>query len=164
MLKNANQIDYRIPLAPDLYYSEWISWPDWLGTKRIANRKREWDTYENCIKRIKGYKIKSETEWRRFAKSSKRPIDIPSNPSSVFKKMWKGWNYWLGTENISHKKIEIRSYEKAREFAQKLNLKNENQWYIYCKSGKKPSDIPRNVSKRYLNKGWISWDDFLGKK
>ena len=35
-----------------------------------------------------------------------------------------------------------RSFEEARKFAQSLNLKSGKEWLNYCKSGKKPKDIP----------------------
>jgi len=38
------------------------------------------------------------------------------------------------------------------------------EWREYCKSGKKPINIPASPDKTYKNKGWISWGDFLGKK
>jgi len=37
-----------------------------------------------------------------------------------------------------------------------------NDWYKYCKSGKKPEDIPANPDASYKNKGWISNGDWFG--
>ena len=39
-------------------------------------------------------------------------------------------------------KKEFRDFESAREFVQKLGLKNYEDWKEYCKSGNKPDDIP----------------------
>jgi hypothetical protein len=41
------------------------------------------------------------------------------------------------------------------------NLKSAGEWNTYCKSGKKPQDIPFNPNKVYRQK-WISWGDWLG--
>jgi hypothetical protein len=41
-------------------------------------------------------------------------------------------------------------------------LKSQDQWLVYCKSGKKPNDIPANPWKVYAGKGWVSLGDWLG--
>ena len=38
-------------------------------------------------------------------------------------------------------KKEFRDFESAREFVISLNLKDDNEWRVYCKSGNKPDDI-----------------------
>ena len=43
-----------------------------------------------------------------------------------------------------------------------LGLKSETEWRDYCKSGKKPADIPANPHKAYAEAGWTSWGDWLG--
>ena len=52
---------------------------------------------------------------------------------------------WLGTGRTR----QFRPYKEAREFVRKLGLKNTNEWIKYCKSGKKPKDIPWDPSKAY---------------
>ena len=60
-------------------------------------------------------------------------------------------------------KKEFRSFEDAREFVRLLNLKSIGDWKEYCKSGKKPEDIPANAPPTYKkNESWTSWGDFLG--
>ena len=56
------------------------------------------------------------------------------------------------------------SFEKARKFVRSLKLKSSQEWHEYCKSGEKPDDIPADAYRSYINKGWKSWDDFLGVK
>ena len=58
-------------------------------------------------------------------------------------------------------RVKARSFEEARKFVRSLNLKNMNEYRKYCKSGKKPSDIPTYVNETYADK-WIDWTDFLG--
>ena len=53
------------------------------------------------------------------------------------------------------------SFEKARKFVHKLELKNLIEWTQYAKSGNKPEDIPAYPPNTYRDK-WISWGDFLG--
>ena len=58
-------------------------------------------------------------------------------------------------------KKKWRPFEEARKFVRSLDLKKENEWRVYCKSGKKPDDIPVNPNVSYKNKGWTTWGDFL---
>ena len=57
---------------------------------------------------------------------------------------------------------KFRDFESAREFARKLKLKSQKEWYDYCKSGNKPDDIPQDVGNKYKNNGWNGFGDFLG--
>ena len=75
---------------------------------------------------------------------------------------WTGFGEWLGTGKISNREREYRSFNKARDYVRKLNLKSQADWREYCKSGKKPLDIPSSPNKIYKNKGWLSLPDWLG--
>ena len=55
-----------------------------------------------------------------------------------------------------------RPFTKARKFVHSLKLKGLKEWYQYCKSGKKPDDIPTHPRDAYLNDGWIDWINWLG--
>ena len=57
--------------------------------------------------------------------------------------------------------FKYMDFEKARSFAQNLNLKNTYEWNQYCKSGNKPEDIPNDVRTVYKYRGWISMGDWL---
>jgi hypothetical protein len=41
-------------------------------------------------------------------------------------------------------------------------LKFATDWVAYCKSGKKPNDIPSNPQKTYDKSGWAGMSDWLG--
>ena len=43
-------------------------------------------------------------------------------------------------------KKTYRSFTEARKFARSLKLTGLIVWYEYCKSGKKPDDIPTAAS------------------
>ena len=59
--------------------------------------------------------------------------------------------------------MKWRSYQQARKFARVLKLKNRDGWNQYCKTDKKPDDIPKDVASYYNKQGtWTSWSDFLG--
>ncbi len=57
--------------------------------------------------------------------------------------------------------MEYQSFEKVRQFTQKLNLKSRREWEKFCKSKKRTKDIPRNPERVY-KKEWKGWGDFLG--
>lgn len=51
--------------------------------------------------------------------------------------------------------------KKQKEYCSESELKEI--WLEFCKSGKKPINIPSNPEEFYKGKGWISWEDFIGK-
>ncbi len=62
-------------------------------------------------------------------------------------------------ENLS--KFQWMLFEEARELVCGLELGNQKEWNLYCKSVNKPNNIPSNPDKVYLNKGWVSFGDWL---
>ena len=112
---------------------------------------------------VRNLKLKSESEWRQYAKSGNKPEDIPTNPNVVYKDTgWVSIGDWLGTGTIAPKNREYRVFTKARGFARSLKLKSGSEWKAYCKSGNKPDDIPAKPDNGYKDKGWISMGDWLG--
>jgi len=61
-------------------------------------------------------------------------------------------------------KKNFLSFPQVRDFARSQNIKNQNEWAEYCKSGKKPKNIPSSPRYQYKNNGWKGWGDFLGTK
>ena len=55
-----------------------------------------------------------------------------------------------------------RKFDDARAFVHGLGLKSADEWRDYCKSGKKPADIPSNPDLTYAEAGWAGWGDWLG--
>jgi hypothetical protein len=72
------------------------------------------------------------------------------------------WGDWFGTGRIANQQREYRSFEEARAFARGLGLKTGVEWNDYCKSDKKPTDIPIAPNKTYRQSGWVGWGDWLG--
>jgi len=154
-----------IPAAPDRTYAEagWVGWGDWLGTGRIAHRYHQFLPFKEARAFVRSLNLKSQKEWNAYRKSGKRPNDIPSNPNSVYAETgWAGLGDWLGTGTVAPHLREYQSFTKARAFARSLNLKSEGEWREYCRSGKRPSDVPSNPDKKYANDGWAGWSDWLG--
>ena len=55
-----------------------------------------------------------------------------------------------------------RPFAEARAFVHGSGLKSVPEWWVYCKSGKKPPDIPTNPHVVYADDGWVSMGDWLG--
>ena len=58
-------------------------------------------------------------------------------------------------------KSKWHSYEDARKFAHSLKLKSKSEWNSFCKSGKKPDNIPATPAVVYKN-DWKGMGDWLG--
>jgi hypothetical protein len=110
---------------------------------------------------VRSLGLKSVEDWRKYSKSDKRPPDIPATPERVYKKEWKGMGDWLGTGTVAPKDRQYRPFAEAREFVRSLGLKNREEWESYCKSGKKPVDIPTAPWIVYEDE-WEGQPDWLG--
>jgi len=149
----------NIPSVPkNIYVDEWVSWGDFLGNGNISNRKRVFRSFEEAKEHIQTLKIKTKTEYKFFVKSKLLPKDIPTNPQFTYKKDWISWNYFLGTPQRYN--IKYRSFEEVKLFFKTNNIKTWNNWITFCKDGKKPDDIPRNIQSLYKN-DWTYSGDFF---
>ena len=154
-----------IPTSPHTVYKNdgWVSYGDWFGTGVIAAKNKKFRDFETARDYVREKKFLNQKEWRDFIKSRKKPEDIPSSPSETYKNEgWISYGDWLGTTTIATQQLNFKDFQQAREFTQKLGLKSKSEWFTYCKSGKKPIEIPGNPSQSYINKGWKGWGDWLG--
>jgi hypothetical protein len=155
--KKNGQRPSDIPSAPDETYRNdgWVSWPDWLGSQRVA-----WRSFTEGRALVRGLGLKGERAWRAWSKSAQRPSDIPSLPSSVYRDDgWISWPDWLGNGN---ERVAWKSFTEARAAARGLELKGFRGWKEGSMSGQRPSDIPSHPDQAYRDDGWISWPDWLG--
>jgi superfamily II DNA or RNA helicase len=150
-----------IPASPEVAYAkQWRGWGDWLGNGRRIRQIGGWRSFYAARRHVCALGFKNQKQFYAYGKAGKRPSDIPSAPHEVYAKQWRGWGDWLG--NGSRKKGErYRPYEQARDFVRKLGLKNEDEWREYCRSGKRPSDIPYDAALVY-EKQWRGFGDWLG--
>ncbi len=68
---------------------------------------------------------------------------------------------WLGTGTVAFTERVWRPFDEARILVQQLELKNSQQWFEYCKSGKKPEDIPATPHVAYISE-FRGFGDWLG--
>jgi len=149
----------NIPFTPwKSYEKQWKGFDDWLGIKK-DKPVNNFLPFEQAREYVTTLGLKSHVDWVQFNRSGKRPPYIPSTPNHTYKEKWKGWGDWLGTGRIDTRKIEYLTFEESRDFVRKLGLKNYKQWIGFCKSGNKPSNIPRYPQIKYSRewKGWKDW-------
>jgi hypothetical protein len=170
-LKNAKEwLDYcksgkrplNIPANPQKAYASksWTNSGDWLGT---GNTKNSSLPFEEARAFVRGLGLKGGTEWKAYCKSGKKPVNIPSNPSTVYAgKGWTNFIDWLGTNNAKNGSISYLPYDYAHAFVRPLGLKSAREWSAYCASGERPANIPATPDKVYAGKGWTNWRDWLG--
>ena len=152
-----------IPAAPSRTYAEagWSGMGDWLGTGRI--RGIGWRPFKDARAFVHEIGFKSSSEWRDYLKSGKKPNDVPADPAKVYMDDgWSGMGDWVGTGRISEQLRVYQSFKDARAFARRLGLKSSAEWFNYCRSGRKPTDIPAGPRKTYSNAGWAGFGDWLG--
>lgn len=108
---------------------------------------KNWKSFTQARTFARGLGLRNWHAWMK----TPRPEDIPSEPFHVYKLEWQGWRDWLGTE--------FRSFEDARTFVRNLKLETYEQWQKYCKSGKKPRNIPNCPMSVYKGqyKGISDW-------
>jgi superfamily II DNA or RNA helicase len=153
-----------IPSNPSVSYpNDWSGWADWLGTDFVHASQRKWRPFKKALSFVRRLGLKSSTEWRAYSKSGKRLDDIPGEPGRVYAESgWTGFGHWLGTGTVASGQRKYRSFKKARAFVRHLGLKSETYWRIYCKSRKRPDDIPTNPHRAYAETGWAGMGDWLG--
>ena len=154
-----------IPAHPDAVYPNWVSMGDWLGTNKVADQYIEYLDYYSARDFVQTLGIKTGKEFARYCKSPEKNPKIPLNVRRRYTgKGWINMGEFLGTGNVANYNRKYKSFPEAKKYVQKLKIKNQSGWNTYCKSGKKPINIPATPDRKYKNKGWISWGDFLGKK
>ena len=159
-----------IPIAPDQTYRNkgWISWGDFLGTGNVAFRLRQYRKFGAAREFVRSLRLKSYSEWKQYCNGQLKkvkplPPDIPKAPDQTYQdRGWVSWGDWLGTGSVASFNMKFRGFEAARKFVRKLRLVSRSEWERYCKSGKKPSDIPSIPNRTYASRGWVSWGDWLG--
>ena len=57
--------------------------------------------------------LKSQTQWREYCNSGKKPEDIPSYPEAAYDNEWIGYGDWLGTGNVAPKDRNYRGFKKV---------------------------------------------------
>ena len=157
-----NKFPKDLPSDPRTAYKDlgFISMPDFLG---YESKFQDWLPFKKARDFVRKLDLKSTTEWKEYSKSKNYNIKIPKKPRSYYKgKGWVSMSDWLGTK--PGWKGKYLDYEDAKDFVNKLNLKNNREWRDYTKSKDFPNNIPKEPSRFYLNIGWENWTKWLNSK
>lgn len=163
-----------IPARVDKIYKGggWAGFEDFLGTKRVRDRKRPLRSYEQARGYARSLKLQNQSEWEAFVKGErpklgKMPEEIPLNPEEYY--AGRGWISWADFLNEFYTPVvvENRDFRDARSFVRKLGLKNIREWEAYRNGerqdlGACPEDIPVWPLHAYKDSGWVNWNDWLG--
>jgi len=121
----------------------------------MAKQFRDFESARNFVHSLG---LKSQTGWKKYAKSHLKPDDIPSNPNQVYKKQWKGYGDWVGTGRVANLEIS-KNYlpfkearVQVRALAKKYNLKNWEDYQNAVKKGLIPRNIPLDPRNVYSKK------------
>jgi len=154
-----------IPADPRGTYKNkgWVSMGDWLGTGRVASFNMAYRPFREARKFVRGLGLTSRNAWETWAKSGRKPENIPANPSLVYQsKGWSGWGDWLGTGRIANFNRVYRSFHESRSFVRSLGLQSKGEWTAWAKSVARPEDIPTTPARVYQDEGWAGFGDWLG--
>ena len=120
--------------------------------------------FEEAREYARSLKLSSVTKWIKFTWSSDFPYNIPKRPGDTYKdKGWDGYSDWLGTGmgRYVQKKENRMPFDEAREYVRSLKLPGFKGWTAYCKSGKRPPEIPASAHTVYRDE-WEGYGDWTG--
>jgi superfamily II DNA or RNA helicase len=126
--------------------------------------KFNWMDFEEAREYVRGLNIKSAKEYTSFWRNKKLPINLPAKPYNTYKNDgWISVGNFLGTHRERNIGRTYKSFDDAKSFFKKLNLKSRKYWIDYCNKMGKPNDLPINLEKIYSNDSkWKGIGDFLG--
>ncbi len=156
---------FDIPANPNQVYKNkgWVSMGDWLGTNNVANHLINYLPFKEARDFVHSLGFKTENEWLQFTKTEQMPKNIPAYGKQTYKdKGYLSMSDWLGTGKTANHLREYLSFSEARDYVRTLKLKSNKEWRIYSKSGGRPDNIPGSPEKKYKDKGWKGFKDWLG--
>lgn len=158
----SGQKPLNIPSTPQtVYLTEFESYGDWLGTGTIATFKRQYRSFIEARAYVHDLKLRNHDDWLDYCQSDQKPLDIPTKPEVTYLAEFESYGDWLGTGTIAFTKRTYRPFIEARTYVRNLGLLNSKQWHEYCKSGKKPIDIPSTPANVYKSE-YRDIGDWLG--
>lgn len=116
--------------------------------------------FEEARSYVRKLGLKKLSEWVEWAKSDKRPNNIPSSPKFSYRDKYISISDWLGVEPVKKRnRKNFLSFKESREVIRKMGFESVGDFR------KRKNDIPLCVPlnpNQIYKKEWISWMDFLG--
>lgn len=96
----------KIPKRPDrAYKKEWQGWGDFLGcNNEFPFVKKKVRPFKEARSYVQQLGLKNKHEWTAYAKTDKKPVDIPSRPDLIYRDDWFTWKDFLGADIASVKR------------------------------------------------------------
>ena len=156
----------HLPSHPDATYKYdgWQGHGHWLGSGTVAPKDQQFLPFKESLLYARSLKLKFEKEWRAWAKSGARPVNMPASPHRTYTHDgWQGYGHWLGTVNIGvNKDHQFLPLKNALLYARSLKLKCRAEWVEWCKSGARPANVPSRPDVTYKHDGWQGYGHWLG--
>lgn len=150
----------RMPSSPWRVYEEFTSWGDFLGTGTVASNKKEFRSFEEARSFVRTLGLKSTAEWNQYAKSGKKPADIPSHPKDIYRN-----DGYVGITDFLGAEVSYISFKDARAIVLELGFQTRKEWLQnyaqVIKTYPKVKSIPKYPMHRYEDE-WQGWPHFLG--
>ena len=166
-IKGLPSLPDGVPQNPNRWYQNdpaWKGMGDFLSITNKFNIK--YIPFLEAKKKVQNLKLKGQAEWRKYCTSGRKPINIPSNPHSIYANDgWIGYGDWLGTNTIRTRDIQFSTYNDAIQKIHLLKLSSRAEYTLWWRETGKNLEpkLPAKPYNTYKNKGWISWKDFLGE-
>jgi superfamily II DNA or RNA helicase len=160
----SGDLPHNIPSKPARVFKGmgWISMGDWLGTFKVASHLIKHRTFHDAKTFAQSLNLQSSKDWKKYCNENVLPFGIPKTPEQVYKKGWISFGDFLGTGFVQTQSRKYLSYDEAKDWVRKQNFKSAKEWFEFCKSGKKPDNIPAKPTETYRDNGWLGYGDFLG--
>ena len=142
----------------------WQSYGHWLGTGNLVGGKLAFLPFKKALVYAHSLKLKSQTEWKDWAKTGVRPANMPSRPDETYKHDgWQNYGHWLGTGNVGVRKDQqFLPFKKALLYARTLKMKDVQEWKDWAKTGVRSANMPSTPDKIYKHDGWQGCGHWLG--
>jgi len=146
------------------YKKQWEGWGNFLGVENNYSKKEMLISFSDADKFVKNLNLKSYKEWIEYKDSIDFPSFLPKDPSDSYKKDWKSWGDFLGTNYIACQNRKYFSYKDAQNYVKGLGITSSTHWVRYWKANKIPTKLPIGAPSTYKDE-WVKnggWGGFLG--
>jgi superfamily II DNA or RNA helicase len=163
--EKANGRTNGFPSNPDNYYrgKGWVDWPSFFEREKLtpSSEMREFNEAKKYVQSLAFANISEYVEW---AKSAKRPADIPVSPRVVYgkEKDWNGMAEFIGSKNIAPSLRTFLPLKDAMLVVKQNNIASRSQYNSWSKTDSFPQDLPKDPAKTYQKAGWSGWPAFTG--
>lgn len=147
----------NIPINPDVVYSKFKSWDDWLGITYL-----NWEDCQTWVQN--NLSLTSIEDWNNIIDTL--PSYVPKRPNVYYKKQFNDWNSFLGLGKGGVSWLPYRDAQKWVEDNIETYELSESIWIEKISKGEIiiPKNIPPNPDVVYRYKGWSGWFVWFGKQ